>query len=143
MPLRRPLTMALHWTTALFVAAVLAAGLPTPGWIGWTFGLAALALALSGFAFGRMNRAAPKLSPRQRQFHRWSHWAMYAVAGWAGLAMLAALTDTGLPGPRAFDLALVLFALSLLHALFHIWRATVLMDGAFRLMLPKALHAKP
>ena len=141
--LRRPLTQALHWVTALFCAAILAAGLPTPAWIAGTFGVAALGLALTGLAFGRMTRATPKLTPGQKSFHTWSHRGLYVLAGWAGLAMLAPFVSLSLPGPTAFDLAFYLFFASLFHGLFHIWRVTVLNDRAFAVMLPKFLHARP
>lgn len=131
--------IALHWATALSLWAVIALGRDTPDWAAWAFGLSAGAFALAGLS-GLMSRPGPKLQGTLRVLHPWSHRAIYALAAWAGLAVLAPVLGFALPGPTGFTLALLLLSVTSLHSLFHLWRHTVLRDNAFHLILPKALH---
>lgn len=139
--LRRPLTMVLHWSTALSLLAVMALGGDMPVWATLWYGTSALAFAASGAVLGLMGRAGPRLTGLARAALPWTHRGLYALAAWSGAACLAPQFATSLAGPDPFTLVLLTFAAMCLHTLFHIWRESVVHDAAFRRMLPKVFFA--
>ena len=128
-PRLKPLLMALHWTVPVLIVGAL--GRPAPGW-----GLALAASAMLWLALSvlvGLNRPGPALTGWLRPLHFWSHVALLALLTLATAALVA-------DHPQARRLLLVTFMLGLLHGIFHLWRHTVLGDGALRNMLPKATH---
>ena len=123
----RPLVMALHWGAALLVVAWLAGR--APGWLLAAHALPWLALTA---AFGLRGGPSPALGGPLRRAAHLSHAALLVLYG-AG-ALLAAL---GLPAARPVLTATLVGAA--LHGLGNGYRASVLGDGAFRRMLPRAL----
>lgn len=124
----------LHWTHSGLMGLVLLA--PSIG----TIALYALvALLWSGLFLlkGPAHKPGPKLDGAARQFHIWGHRALYVAIAVAGLCALAQLF--GLNAPLR-PLILALFGAGALHAIFHLWRHTTLMDGALKLILPKVMH---
>ncbi len=133
---RRRITIALHWSNALLVLLLLIAG-NTPA---LTAIFAVTALLWSGIAAtrGLSGKPGPKLQGLARTGHIWGHRALYLLIGAAGLAAAGSLLGLQLPFR---PLIIALFGASALHAVFHLWRHTVLLDGALRIILPKLLHA--
>lgn len=131
---RSGLNKALHWGHAFLMLLVLLA--PSVAVIAL---YALVALVWSGvFALkGPAHRPGIRLDGLARAFHRWSHRALYLVVFCAGLAAVAVLA--GLAAPLR-PLLLTLVAGGALHAVFHLWRHTTLMDGALKLILPRAMH---
>lgn len=131
---RRAALKWLHWShSALMGLVLLAPSTPVIALYG------VVALVWSG-AFGlatSTRKPGPKLEGVMRQVHIWGHHGLYLVTALAGLSALGQLMglDTPLRG-----LILVLLASGALHAIFHLWRHTTLMDGALKLILPKATH---
>ncbi len=107
--------------------------LARPG-TGWDVALAACAvLWIAAAGLGGLNRPGPVLSGWLRPLHFWSHVALLAMLAGTAALLLA-------EHPEARRLLLILFMLGLLHGIFHLWRHTVLGDGALRNMLPRAVH---
>ncbi|PTX54152.1 cytochrome b561 [Litoreibacter ponti] len=125
---------ALHWSHSGLMGLVLLA----PSTLVLAL-YAACALAWAGiFAWrGPAHRPGPKLEGAARLFHIWGHRALYLGAAVAGISAVA--TIFGIETPL-HQLILALFAGGMLHAIFHLWRHTTLMDGALKLILPKAMH---
>jgi len=133
---RRQINIVLHWSTALLVMVLVIVG-STPV---LTVLFAAVSLIWSGMALlrGMSGKPGPKLQGYARWGHIWGHRALYLLIGLAGLAGLATLIGWPLPFRR---LILLLFWAGAVHSIFHLWRHTVLLDGALRIILPKQLHA--
>lgn len=125
----RPAIMVLHWSVPVVIVGTLA--WPAPGWR-IALAVAAFLWVASAMAAG-LNRAGPALTGLLRPLHFWSH-----VGLLAGLSAAALLTAFDRPLARPF--LFVTLVLGLLHGIFHLWRHTVLGDGALRHMLPRALH---
>ncbi len=111
---------------------------------------------------GLASRPGPKLPPWGRMLHRVLHhslvWGLFLVAfggfllGLTSQVLLKAggvlpiAPPMGLPAANhLMGLAhsyqfYALAGLVVVHALFHIWRHTILRDNAIRIMAPKALH---
>ena len=122
------LAMALHWAALPALVAALA----RPG-----AGSAALLLALAAFwvaltAIRGLRRPGPKLPPRLRALVRPFHALL--LAGFAAVAVW-----TGFDPAAARPALLALIGAAALHGVFNLWRASVLGDGAFRAMLPRAI----
>ncbi|UWQ17269.1 hypothetical protein [Jannaschia sp. M317] len=126
----RPVVMAAHWAVPIVIVGTLAR--PSPGWTG-ALALCTLILLLA-LAAGGLTRPGPSLTGALRPLHRYGHIALLTLLTAATLAYL-----TGLPFAR--PLLLVTFMLGLLHGIFHLWRHTVLGDGALRNILPRAVHS--
>lgn len=86
---------------------------------------------------GPAHKPGPKLQGPTRAFHIWSHRGLYILTLAAGLCAVAQLFGVNAP---VRPLLLALLAGGALHAVFHLWRHTTLMDGALKLILPKAVH---
>ncbi|KIT15850.1 hypothetical protein jaqu_24300 [Jannaschia aquimarina] len=119
--------MALHWTALIAIVAWLAGVLPT-----WALALHAFAWAGISIAWGLRGGPSPALPDPWRKL------------AWLGQAALLALyvvgAVTALMGlVAAGSILMATIAVGVLHGMFNIWRASVLGDGAFRRMLPKAL----
>lgn len=121
--------MLLHWSVPVVIVGAL--GRPAPG---WDLALAACAIlwVMAAFVSG-LNGPGPALTGWLRPLHFWSHIALLAILGLAATLLL-------LGHPEARRILLVTFMLGLLHGIFHLWRHTVLGDGALRTMLPRAMH---
>ena len=66
------------------------------------------------------------------------HYGLLALFGISTLALIAA-PDGPLQGSTRTIFLLTLGA-GLMHGVFHMWRHTVLLDGALRNITPRALH---
>ncbi|MBM2577793.1 hypothetical protein JQC91_15915 [Jannaschia sp. Os4] len=124
----RPVVMALHWTALPMI-------------VGWLFG-AVPPVLIAGHAalwgtitvlWGLRGGPSPALRGAMRTAAHLSH---AALLGLYLVGAAFALTDPSLARP----VLLATLAASALHAVWNLYRAGVLGDGAFRRMLPKALH---
>lgn len=123
----RGVVMAIHWTALIVI-------------VGWLFGavpgvVVAVHAGLWGTItaiWGLRGGPSPALRGAARTVAHLSHVALLGLY-LAGAAL--ALPDH----PLARPLLLATLAASTLHAVWNLYRAGVLGDGAFRRMLPKAL----
>ena len=135
---RRGVVMLLHWATLLMVLAMIKGGSAAVG-LRWAFvigGAVWIAMLLRG---GMLGKPGPKLTGFFRQAYPAMHYGMYALICLAVIANAADLLGFGL-NALAWNALLILFAASIFHALFHLWRHTALNDGALRMMIPKMWH---
>lgn len=72
-----------------------------------------------------------------RQMHIWGHRVLYLVAAAAGLCAAAQLASWDV---SMRILVLMLIGAGSLHAACHLWRHTTLMDGAPKIVPPKAIN---
>ena len=133
---RRRVVMVLHWTQFALLIGLLSTEVPTAPWV---LAYAGVTLAWTGLALvaGLNGTGGPALTPALRHVHRWGHRAMLAAVAVSGV--LAILWLAGRPVALQYWLFIV-FGLSMLHAIFHLWRHTTLGDGALRWMTPRAVH---
>ena len=136
---RRRATILLHWSVATLLLLHLAAG-GTNVMLAWAFALTGLAMLALALVFGLMSGPGPKLEGSLRRAFPALQMGMYALLTWSASDTLAGLLDLSLPGPETRALLISLLAASSLHALFHLWRHTVLHDGALRRITPRLLH---
>jgi hypothetical protein len=136
---RRRATILLHWSVLLLLLLHLAAGAASPA-LAWAFALAALAMVALAVVFGLMNGPGPRLQGRLRRAYPALQRGMYALLAFCATDTLAGLAGLPLPGPESRILLMTLLAAASLHALFHLWRHTVLHDGALRRITPRLLH---
>jgi len=136
---RRRATIALHWSLFLLLICI-TAGAEHPAFY-WAFALCGAGICALALAFGLMGRPGPKLQGAARIAHPWMHRGLYvAIAGVSALCVLHLLTGT--PGFLEMRRATkILFYITMLHAVFHLWRHTALMDGALRTITPRFIHA--
>ncbi|MCF6443965.1 hypothetical protein [Nereida sp. MMG025] len=136
--MRRRLTMITHWTVSMLTFVLLVQG-PSNPVIVWIYAVAGAVMVALAIVFGLMSGPGPKLEGIARVAHPWMHRAMYALVGLAsGLLIMAQLGATPPVDPMLF--VKIIAGAAGLHAVFHLWRHTTLMDGALRRMLPKAMH---
>ncbi|WP_298434141.1 hypothetical protein [uncultured Jannaschia sp.] len=124
----RPVVMALHWTALIAMVAWLFGALP-----GWALALHALGWGTITAVFGLRGGPSPALKGALRRVAHLAHAVLLALYGLAALA-----TALDLAAARALVLATL--AAAALHAVFNLWRASVLGDGALRRITPKVLH---
>ncbi|WGH79098.1 hypothetical protein [Jannaschia ovalis] len=122
------LAMALHWAALPSLVAALARPGPATGLLMVALATAWIALT----AVRGLRRPGPKLAPRLRALVRPAHGLMLAT-------FAAAAVWTLIDPPAARPLLLALLGAAALHGVFNLWRASVLGDGAFRAMLPRAI----
>ena len=143
-PLRKGLTMILHWTLFLLVWTIALAGRattnPAPEWLGPAYAIVGGGFVALAVIFGMLNRPGPKLQGWIRPAHVWAHRALYALVAWSAAAYGAEWYGQPLPGPTGREMIPAVLAATMLHAVYHMWRHTTLLDGALRLMTPKAIH---
>ena len=132
---RRLATVVLHWLELVLLMLLLASGVRSVA-LSWAFSLCGLAMVALALLGGLMNGPGPKLVGALRQAHPWLSRDMYALLGWASIAVLMVQLGMPLPGPDARQALLTLLGAGLLHGIFNLWRATALNDGALRRMLP-------
>ncbi len=137
--MRRRATITLHWLNAMLLLFVLADG-GTTLWLSLTYAISALAMCALALALGLMNGPGPGLQGVLRALQPWLHRAVYLLLGWGAIALVAQAASRPLPGPEAHALLLALLAVTLLHAVFNLWRHTALGDGALRRITPRAIH---
>lgn len=135
---RRGLVIALHWSVLMLVLAMIKGGTANEI-VRWVFvGMGGLWVAMS-LTRGMLGRPGPKLQGAARTIYRPMHMGLYALLG--GAVALNAVELLGLVRPgMAWISLLVLLTAGTFHGLFHFWRHTALYDGAFRVMMPRALH---
>ena len=123
----RGVVMALHWTAALAVVGWLAGALPTGALV-----LHAGAWAAVTVAWGPRGGPSPALPRPWRALAWWGQAALLGlyVVG-AGMALFG--------WPLARPVLIATLGAGALHGVFNAWRASVLGDGAFRRMTPRAL----
>lgn len=136
---RRRATIALHWGVVVLLLLHLAAGGQNAA-LASSFAFAGLSMVVLAVVFGLMNGPGPKLDASLRRAYPVMQWGMYGLLGWCCVDALAVLRNTPLPGPDSRTLLILLVAASSLHGLFHLWRHTVLHDGALRRITPRVLH---
>lgn len=133
--MRRTATITLHWTSFVLLILLVAGG--AKPLLAWGFGVAGLAMCALAAVNGLMNGPGPKLTGALRIAHPWLSRAMYVALG-----LVAALTlwtqVTG--GADLSQIYFYVLSASALHAIFHLWRHTALMDGALRRITPRILH---
>lgn len=134
--MRRNATITLHWLSLLLLVLLVAGG-PLPA-LAWAFGLVGLALCTIALLRGLMNGPGSKLEGPLRTAHPWLSRAMYAALGAVAAATLWHLAIDPVAGIT--QLHFYLMSVASLHAIFHMWRHTVLGDGALRRITPTALH---
>jgi superoxide oxidase len=134
--LKRPATMALHWSL-LFLVTPLGAGWITPI-LEWGFAIVALGMSALALAFGLQAYAGPK-SPRiVRLINAWGHRGLYVY-----LAVVGALGLHGLVTGGGVNMVIhyqVLLWITIFHAIYHLFRHLVVGDGALRTMTPRSIH---
>lgn len=135
---RRRLIILLHWSVLMLVLAMIKGGSAAPV-LRWVFVLAGGVWVGMAMMRGIRAKPSPKLSGILRSSFRAQHFAMYALVGIAVLINLGALLDL-LPLVWGWNVLLVLLVAGTFHGIFHFWRHTALMDGALRMISPKALH---
>lgn len=140
--IRRRATILLHWGVVVLLLLHLAAG-GQNATLAWAFVLSGLAMAAIALVFGLMNGAGPKLEGTLRRAYPLLQWGMYGLLAWVCTDTLASLVGRPFPGPEARTLLILLLGASSLHGLFHLWRHTVLCDGALRRITPRMLHGMP
>lgn len=136
---RRRLTIILHWSLFLQLICI-TAGAEHPAFY-WGFAVCGLAMSALALVFGLMGKPGPKLDGLARSAFPWMHRALYM--GITGVAILCLMhLATGSPGYLDMRWATkILFYITLLHAIFHLWRHTALMDGALRTITPRFMHS--
>lgn len=137
--LRRKLTIALHWMQLLLLLLMMSDGGRFPLLL-WSYVGSAAAFCGLGFWKGLMTPPGPKLSGAARALHPWSHRIMYVLTAAAALVVALDALGSPLPWPGQSMALMMLFSAVSLHAIFHLWRHTTLMDGALRIITPRALH---
>lgn len=128
--------MTLHWLQYFLLLGLISTTNPTAPWA-IAYGIVAILWPAVAVVFGRHGRGGPKLDATGLAFHRWHHRVFYLASASAG--GMAILWAYGTPFALQYWLFLF-FMVSNLHALFHLWRHTVLRDGALRMIIPRALH---
>lgn len=135
---QRRLTIVLHWVIFMLVLIMIKGGTAHP-FIRLTFVLLGGFWIAMALIRGIMARPGPKLAGPLRHVFIPLHIGMYGLLGIAvALNSTALLEQT--PLAWAWNALLVLFIASLFHAILHLWRHTVLNDGALRMILPRAWH---
>lgn len=135
---RRSLHIALHWTAFLLILVLVKGGTAAPG-LRWLFvGVVTVWVGMA-LALGPIGRPGPKLPPSARAAYQPAHWLLYGALAASAALNAGELAGWIAPGGAWISL-LVLLSLGALHGLFQFWRHTALMDGALRLILPRALH---
>ena len=133
---RRPVHIALHWTQFALLLGLISTTNPTPAWA-IAYAVPALLWSALALPLGLNGRGGPKLDPTGKAIHQWHHRLLYLLTAASGVMAIAWAFGT--------ELALqywlfLLFMVSNLHAVFHLWRHTALRDGALRMITPKAMH---
>ncbi len=126
----------LHWTAFGALIATLVAGNSLP--LRVAFSLAVGLWASGTLLFGLSGRPGPALTGALRRLFVPAHALLLALLGLAAAALWSAE-----PGPLSGSvrtLFLVTLGAGLLHGIFHMWRHTVLNDGALRNMTPRIIH---
>lgn len=136
---RRRATTLLHWAVVVLLLLHLAAS-GQNATLAWAFVLSGLAMGALALLFGLMNDPGPKLDGKLRHAYPLLQWGMYGLLVWVCTDALAGLVGRPLPGPEARTLLILLLGASSLHGLFHLWRHTVLCDGALRRITPRMMH---
>lgn len=138
MPYRRQITITAHWTLVVLLM-LLISDAQAPVFF-WAFGLAGMAMVLTGLTQGLMSGPGPKLTGFLRHMHPWSNRFMYALLAWvAGLTICHQLSAVQVWMPMK-SWYLILTAAMAFHAIFHLWRHTALGDGALRRITPRRFH---
>ena len=135
---RRALNIALHWSFALVLLAMIKGGSDAV-WLRWVF--VALGAAWVGIAVlkGVLAKPGPKLTGFLRDRFTALHIGLYALITLS--VVINALALLGLaPKDMAFTSLLFVLAAATFHALFHIWRHCALYDNALRMIFPKSWH---
>lgn len=135
---RRPIVIALHWLLAFLLLAQLDGGSSAPV-LRWAFvGTGALWLGLMALG-GPLGRPGPKLTGALRAGFVPFHLAIYGLIALAVALNAAALTGFA-SDTSAWNAMLALLALTMFHAIFHLWRHSALRDGALRMIIPRVWH---
>lgn len=137
--LRRQMTIALHWTQLILLLLMMSDGGRFP-LILWSYVGSAVLFCLLALWRGLMTPPGPKLAGAARAVHPWSHRIMYVLTGATALVVALDALGRPLPWPGSSLALMILFSATSLHAIFHLWRHTTLMDGALRIITPRALH---
>ena len=135
---RRTLIIPLHWLTAFLILAIVKGGTSAEG-VRWAFVIGAGIWCAVGLVRGPLAKPGPKLQGGLRRIFTPAHWALYLILTASVVLNALALFDA-VWMEAAWTSLLVLLAAGALHGLFHFWRHTALMDGALRMIFPKALH---
>lgn len=135
---RRRFHIALHWAVVLMILAMVKGGSAAVG-LRWAFVATVAVWVLVALVRGPVGRPGPKLPLAARRLYRPMHWGIYALLTVSAGLNAGELLGWIAPG-AAWTSLLVLLAVGALHGMFHFWRHTVLMDGALRLIIPRALH---
>jgi len=135
---RRRATIALHWSLFLLLISI-TAGAEHPAFY-WGFAICGLAMTALALVFGLLGKPGPKLQGIARIAHPWMHRGLYlAIAGVSALCLMHLFTGS----PSFLEMrraTKILFYVTMLHAVFHLWRHTALMDGALRTITPRFMH---
>lgn len=137
--MRRRATIALHLLIATLLLFVPGNGEAT-AWLSTLYVASAPSMCALVLVCGLMDGPGPKLEGVLRLAHPWLHRGLYLLLGWGAVALLAETLALPLPDPSARTLLLALLALSLIHAVYHLWRHTALGDVALRRITSKFLH---
>ncbi|MEM1273742.1 MAG: hypothetical protein AAGF88_07995 [Pseudomonadota bacterium] len=130
------MNIALHWVQFALLLGLISTTAPTAPWA-IAYGLVALIWPAVAVVKGLHGRGGRKLAPVGKAIHQWHHRMLYALSAASGAAAIA--WSLGVPLALQYWLFL-LFLVSNLHAVFHLWRHTALLDGALRMITPRALH---
>lgn len=135
---RRSLTILLHWSLAILLLAMIKGGTAAVG-VRWAYVILGGLWVGMAVANGVMARPGPKLTGAFRRGFHAAHVGIFALIAVTVVLNLGALLHLT-PLVWAWNSLLVLFAATMLHAVFHLWRHTALMDGALRMITPRVLH---
>lgn len=133
---RRPIHLALHWTQFSLLLGLISTQNPTAFWA-VAYAIPALAWPTLALFAGLHGRGGAKLGVKGRAVHQWHHRLLYLLTAASGVLALAWAWGQSLSLQYWLFL---LFMVSNLHAVFHLWRHTALRDGALFMITPRALH---